>query len=51
MASQWTNEEAGALATSLEIANSQPACKPCTGDINRLLKDDQFTLKNRKVTY
>ena len=51
--SQWTNEEARTLVTSLGIANSQAVCKPCRGDINRgdinkLLRDDQFTPRWKK---
>ena len=44
--SQWTNEEARTLVTSFGI--SQAVCKPCRGDINKLLRDDQFTPRWKK---
>jgi hypothetical protein len=40
--SQWTSEEASKLVISWGMPDSAVVCKPCRGDINKLLKDGTY---------
>jgi hypothetical protein len=46
---QWTNEDAQALASSWNISENDSICKPCRGDITKILHDDTYIPRWKKV--